>query len=126
MKLNGKICVMVAGSVLGFLLLPGVSWGQRTYVPYQPPGGSPISPALDYARIDTSPLGNPYYSFVQPTRQMQAGMNQMQRQLQQQQTTIGDLKNQLLLQTQNPGMQPTGTGATFLNYSHYYRFPQRR
>lgn len=88
------------------------SYGGR----YSSPYGPTLSPYLDYFRRDTGVL-DPYNAFIRPRRQLQ---NQLADMAQQQQV------ENVRLQQQIQGIRaataaPTGTGGTFLNYSHYYR-----
>jgi hypothetical protein len=82
---------------------------------YRPPGGSPLPRQLDYFRRDVGVL-DPYNTFVAPRRQLDRSLQQLQtRQLQDEQRT-----SQSLSQMRQSTAAPTGTGATFMNYSHYY------
>lgn len=82
---------------------------------YRPPGGSPLPRQLDYFRRDVGVL-DPYNTFVAPRRQLDRSLQQMQvRQQQEEQRT-----SQSLSQIRQSSAAATGTGATFMNYSHFY------
>jgi len=82
---------------------------------YRPPGGSPLPRQLDYFRRDVGVLDR-YNTFVAPRRQLDRSLQQLQaRQQQDMQGT-----QQSLSQIRQSTAAPTGTGATFMNYSHYY------
>ena len=88
------------------------SYGGR----YSSPYGPTLSPYLDYFRRDTGVL-DPYNTFIRPRRQLQ---NQIADIVQQEQSETARLQQQIQgIRAAEAG--PTGTGATFLNYSHYYR-----
>ncbi|HZL90632.1 MAG TPA: hypothetical protein VFB96_19850 [Pirellulaceae bacterium] len=88
------------------------SYGGRYTSPY----GPTLSPYLDYFRRDTGAL-DPYNAFIRPRRQLQ---NQLADMAQQERTETARLQQQIQ-GVREAAAQPTGTGATFLNYSHYYR-----
>jgi hypothetical protein len=88
------------------------SYGGRYRAPY----GPTISPYLDYFRRDTGVL-DPYNAFIRPRRQLENQLGQMAQE---------DRAANVRLQQQIQGIRestaaPTGRGATFMNYSHYYR-----
>jgi hypothetical protein len=88
------------------------SYGGR----YSSPYGPTLSPYLDYFRRDTGVL-DPYNAFIRPRRQLQ---NQIGNIVQQEQAENARLHQQIQGIRAAQGA-PTGTGATFMNYSHYYR-----
>jgi ATP phosphoribosyltransferase regulatory subunit HisZ len=83
---------------------------------YSSPYGPTLSPYLDYFRRDTGVL-DPYNTFIRPRRQLQ---NQLADIVQQEQSETARLQQQIQ-GIREAEARPTGTGATFLNYSHYYR-----
>ena len=82
---------------------------------YRPPGGSPIPAALDYFRRDVGVL-DPYNTFVAPRRQL---YSQLQTLNQQEQADFQAAQSQISSVRQSAAA-PTGVGARFMNYSHYY------
>jgi len=86
---------------------------------YRPPAGSTMPRALDYFRRDVGVL-DPYNTFVAPRRQLDRNLQLLQRQedynAQRAEQGISQLNSQIKQST----AAPTGTGATFMNYSHYY------
>lgn len=86
---------------------------------YRPPAGPTITPYLDYFNAPISPLLENYHTYVRPRadlrnrlRGLDTAMTQQQRQLDQ---LSGDFQ-----QLSSSRAAPTGTGSTFMNYSHYY------
>ena len=83
---------------------------------YASPYGPTLSPYLDYFRRDTGVL-DPYNTFIRPRRQLQ---NQLDDIVQQERAETTRLQQQIQ-GIRESGAAPTGTSATFLNYSHYYK-----
>ena len=96
-----------------------VAPGQTPLRRYSPPGGPTLTPYLDYYRADLSTLPNPYQSFIVPQRQMQRNMYDLARN---QQADVRKIESDIK-QIRAAAAAPTGVGASFQNYSHYYRFP---
>jgi hypothetical protein len=90
------------------------SYGGRYYSPY----GPTLSPYLDYFRRDTGVL-DPYNAFIRPRRQLQ---NQLADAAQQAQVETTKLQQQVQ-GVKEAQAHPTGVGAGYLNYSHYYKLP---
>ena len=91
---------------------PYRSYGGR----YRSPYGPTMSPYLDYFRRDSGVL-DPYNTFIRPRQQLQDQIGQMAQE---------ERAANIRLQQQIQGIReetaaPTGRGATFMNYSHYYR-----
>jgi hypothetical protein len=82
---------------------------------YSSPYGPTLSPYLDYFRRDTGVL-DPYNAFIRPRRQLQ---NQLANIVEQEQAENARLRQQIQ-GVRAAEAAPTGTGGTFLNYSHYY------
>lgn len=82
---------------------------------YRPPAGSPLPRQLDYFRADVGVL-DPYNTFVAPRKRLDQNL----RQLASQQYADEQRTQQSLSMIRQAGVAPTGTGATFMNYSHYY------
>ena len=96
------------------------AWGQVSRVPrYRPPAGATMPRALDYFRQDVGAL-DPYNTFVAPRRQLDRNLQALQQQedynTRRSQQEISQINSQIRQST----AAPTGTGATFMNYSHYY------
>jgi hypothetical protein len=85
------------------------------YPRYAPPAGSPFPEALNYFRRDVGVL-DPYNTFVAPRRQLESDLARMQQQQQLNYSRNRAAIDQLRL---SPAA-PTGTGATYMNYMHYY------
>lgn len=102
--------------VVLLLILLDATVASAQYPRYRPPGGPTMPRALDYFRQDVGVL-DPYNTFVAPRRRLDSDLAFMRRQQQlnarQTQGAIQQLRESVAA--------PTGTGATFMNYSHYYR-----
>jgi len=78
-----------------------------------------LSPYLDLFRRQEGVLDN-YNQFVRPKVNLQRTLNEQDRQLRRQGQQIRAI-NSAWSQAQRTGtMAPTGTGAAFFNYSHFY------
>jgi hypothetical protein len=86
---------------------------------YQPPAGPTITPYLDYYNLPTSPLLSNYQNYVRPRAELRANLNQLGTAVNRQNERLDLLQNDFQQLTPS-GAAPTGTGSTFLNYSHYY------
>ena len=88
---------------------------------YQPPAGHTLPSQLNYFRRDVGLLDQ-YNTFVQPQRQLEQRLRQMtQQQLDDYRSAQRQIEQ--IKQIRPTDAAPTGTGAGFLNYSHYYRLP---
>ena len=85
---------------------------------YVPPAGRTLPEELNYFRRDTGVLDQ-YNGFIAPLRQLD---NQL-RTMQQQQQTDFQSAQRAISQIRTSQAAPTGAGAGFMNYSHYYRMP---
>jgi hypothetical protein len=107
--------------LLGWAWVFGVmvwtSPGEAQVPRYMPPAGGPMPSQLNYFRFDglTPLLGN-YNGIVSP---MQAYDYQLQQMRQEQRTAMRSVEREFA-QIRQSQAAPTGVGATFMNYSHYY------
>jgi hypothetical protein len=107
---------MALAASAGILLAAACSSSAFGQVPrYTPPGGSPLPAALDYFRRDVGVL-DPYNTFVAPRRQLN---NQLQAITARQQAGFRAAEAQISALRESSAA-PTGVGAGFMNYSHYY------
>ena|SRR5438874_9200408 len=85
---------------------------------YMSPAGSPIPNALNYFRFDgLTPLLDSYRGVVVPQQNLSY---QLQSMTAREQTDFRTTQRSLQdIRESEAG--PTGVGATFMNYSHYYR-----
>lgn len=114
--------IQLAGVVFALVLLPQLpAAAQQRIERYQPPSRPTLSPYLDLFRQDSG-LVDPYNAFVVPRRRMEAQARQFQSEIGAQQRTINQLQGELqgALQMRPTGARPTGTGGTFMNFSHFY------
>lgn len=88
----------------------------RTY-PYAP--GPALSPYLDYFRTPTGPLDS-YHEFVRPRLQLQQRLRQQQQQIRRQAQDLRALDERIIPPQRSETTAPTGTGAGFLQHSHFY------
>lgn len=107
-----RLTSISAGMVLA-LAMSSSALGQ---VPrYRPPGGPTMPRALDYFRRDVGVL-DPYNTFVAPRRQLDRNLQTLQAREEYNTQRVEKELSQIRKST----AAPTGTGATFMNYSHYY------
>lgn len=92
---------------------------QTPYRRYAPPAGPTITPYLNYFRRDVGAVGDPYNAFIVPRRQLDAQVYQ----LNQQQQTDFQTNQRQIRQMRETTAVPTGTGAGFMFFSHYYPQP---
>jgi hypothetical protein len=116
MKTIGIYCVIVPLMTM----MTSASYGQRPLRRYMPPAGPTITPYLNYYRADLSTLPSSYQSFIVPQEQAQRNLYELSRN---QQADFRKIEGQIK-EVRASSAAPTGVGATFLNYSHYYRLPQ--
>ncbi len=103
---------------------------QSYYGPSYRPSRPTISPYFQLYNRNSSPVGN-YHGFVRPRQQVyrsfqqQNRTNQQQNRINQRQSSdLRSLGQQVLSIRESGSLRPTGTGSTFMNYSHYYNFRQ--
>jgi len=88
------------------------------YPRYVPPAGRTLPNELNYFRRDVGLLDQ-YNGFVAPFRQLD---NQL-RTMQDQQRADFKSAEKAISQIRSSQAAPTGVGAGYMNYSHYYRLP---
>jgi len=86
---------------------------------YQPKAGPTLPSQLSYFRRDVGLLDQ-YNTFIQPQRQLEAQLRQMNEQ------QLADYRSaqrqiEQIKEIRPSGAAPTGVGAGYLNYSHYYQ-----
>ena len=102
------------------MLVSSISVAQTPLRRYQPPAGPTITPYLNYYRADLSTLPSPYESFVVPQQRLQRNLYELGRN---QQADFRKVESEIQ-QVRTSTAAPTGVGASFLNYSHYYQSGQ--
>lgn len=107
--------------VLLVLAASPVAFGQRPLRRYQPPAGPTMSPYLNYNRPDFTTLPSDYQSFIVPQQRLQRNLYDLART---QQADFRKIEKDIQ-QVRNSAAAPTGTGAGFMNYSHYYPSRQK-
>ena len=78
-----------------------------------------LSPYLDYFRAPTGPLDS-YHEFVRPRMNLQKTLARQDRELRTQSRELRTLNSQWGEAQRTGTIAPTGTGAGFFNYSHFY------
>jgi len=85
---------------------------------YVPPAGRTLPNELNYFRRDVGVLDQ-YNGFVAPFRQLDYQLRNMQDQ----QRADFKTAEKAISQIRTSQAAPTGVGAGYMNYSHYYRLP---
>jgi hypothetical protein len=108
-------------TTLAFLVLPQANVEAQQRVERYQPARPALSPYLELFRQDSGVV-DPFNAFVEPRRRLQSQSRQFQREIAGQQTTINELQRQVQgqIEIRPTGARPTGTGATFMNHSHYF------
>ena len=120
-RLNMRNGCFIAAAicVLGLLDPAHDAFAQKPYRRYAPPAGPTITPYLNYFRQDTGGVGDPYNAFIAPRRQLDSQLSM----LAQQQQADERATQQQLGQLRQAVAAPTGTSASHMNFSHYYKMP---
>jgi hypothetical protein len=102
--------------------------GQERFRPQAPSRSyspSPtLSPYLDYFRAPQGPLDS-YHEYVRPKIDLRNTLAQQDRQMRAQAQGLRALNNDWSRAQRTGTLAPTGTGAGFFNYSHFYPGRQR-
>ncbi len=110
--------VLTAAILAGGTILAQPAAGQApmTYAPQSPA----VSPWMGLWQQNTGALDN-YHTFVQPQMEVNAALQMQGAALNRQAARLQALNNDIAQPQRNPGgMVPTGQGATFMSYSHYF------
>jgi len=78
-----------------------------------------FSPYLQLFRSDPGPLGQ-YHSWVRPRQQLQRTLGRQSAAIRSQQRSVQNLQGEVSRFGTTGPTRATGTGSTFMNYSHYY------
>jgi hypothetical protein len=92
--------------------------GRRSAPTRFQPSRPTVSPYMNLFRRDRGPIPN-YHLYVRPLQQQRAFNEQQQIAIERQGVAVGQLQ-QNLMQVQRAATAPTGIGASFRNFSHYY------
>jgi len=112
--------LLLAGCVAVVLYSTPSAFGQSQHYSPNYAARPVLSPWLDMFRDDPGPLPN-YHQFVRPRQQLQRTLAYQNAALQTQGTEIRAMQQRAYQAGQRPdGVMPTGTGAVFMNYSHFY------
>ncbi|MBN1589432.1 MAG: hypothetical protein JW888_07950 [Pirellulales bacterium] len=117
MKVRCLVSVFLTASL--FLSCAASAHAQQGGRKYFRPPSPTISPWMDLFRKDPGPLDN-YHSFVRPKQRVYDALGRQNFEIQQQQAQTRDLGQELSRFERASLARPTGTGSTFMNYSHYY------
>jgi hypothetical protein len=107
--------VLICGAA--FSAAPSAEAQQR-YTPYQPSTPT-ISPWMNLYQRNPGPLDN-YNTYVRPQIQLRDTLQQQDARIQRQGNSIHLLGQEVTEIQQEPTVRPTGSGAGYMNYSHYY------
>ena len=107
------------GLVVAFAVAGGVSPVEAQSSRYYRPPRPTFSPWFSLFQRNTGPLDN-YHSFVRPEQRLFRTLQDQGMALEQQRTRVGALGQQMTQLERPSTVRPTGTGSTFMNYSHYY------
>jgi hypothetical protein len=111
------VAAMAVGFTSGRCLGQGAG-GRRPGPTRFQPSRPTVSPYLNLFRRDTGPIPN-YHLYVRPIQRQQA-FNDQQQLLNLQQGMEMQQLQENLIQVQRSATGPTGIGAGFRNFSHYY------
>src|SRR5262245_23148145 len=107
-----------SSAILAVALFAIAGEASAQYPRYVPPAGRTLPDELNYFRRDVGLLDQ-YNGFIAPIRQLENRLNTMQVQ----QRTDFQAAQRAISQIRTSQAAPTGAGAGFMNYSHYYRMP---
>ncbi len=112
-----RIPLVAALFVMGVVFfLPQSSLAQRARYGFSRP---PMSDWLNLERRDTGLLDS-YNANVRPQQQLRQTLNRQQAAIQRQNAGMRSLGQRLSAFERPQRVRATGTGSTFMNYSHYY------
>ena len=104
-------------AILSLLILTSSdTLAQRPFRRYQPPAGPTMSPYQNYYRPDISTMPSSYQSFIVPQQRLERNLYDLS---QSQQADFRKVESDIK-QVRTSTAAPTGVGAIFQNYSHYY------
>ncbi len=112
-RLQLGLAVLVACVVLSSAR---AAHAQRGYTPYRRPT---LSPWLNLYRRDSGPLDS-YHMFVRPEIRLRETLQRQQANIRRQGAGLNSLGQQMTRYEREGPVRPTGTGSTFMNYSHFF------
>ncbi len=115
--MNRMIGLLTIAAVSVALLAVSSADAQRPW-PYRP-GRPTISPYMNLYRANPGPVDN-YHLYVRPQQQLLNTLQWQDQALQQQGAHLQSLRQEVSGFGQRRIATPTGIGAGFMNYSHYY------
>ena len=123
MRFIGFVVPVTRALIVGCLVLAAGEVLAQGPARYTPPAGPTLPRELNYFRRDVGVLDQ-YNAFVYPQLQMN---NQLQQLAAQQQLNYRSTQRQIneLKEVRPSDAAPTGIGATFMNYGHYYNLRPR-
>jgi hypothetical protein len=114
--MNFRASALAMAIVAATATLPSDASGQG----YVSPGGPTITPYLDYFSLPVGPWQDNYHTFVRPKAELRSNLSRLGTAVNQQGRRLNQLGNDLQQLETSSRAAPTGTGSTFMNYSHYY------
>ncbi len=114
-----RLSVLIASGVMLFAVQQ--TEAQQRPTRYQSPSGPTLSPYLLYSRRPLGVVDN-YHAFVRPRVQLRSTLSTQDRRISQLDGNVRDVQRDVrtLSGVRPSGVAPTGTGSSYLNYSHYY------
>jgi hypothetical protein len=101
--------------LLAIVTSPDWAGAQTTYRPSSPT----FSPWLNLYQRNSGPL-DPYHTMVLPRFQLRNTLQQQASEIDLNSSMINTNGQQLSQIQEQGGVEPTGTGSVFMQYSHYY------
>jgi hypothetical protein len=115
-----RMATFLAAFVLAAIVFSAAPAWAQGYTPQRPV----LSPWLQLEQTNTGPLDN-YHTYVQPQIQLNETLRAQNAAIERQQVGLQNLSDQMISpQGRTAAMGPTGQGASFMNYGHY--FPVQR
>ncbi len=106
--------------ILAVVFLAGGTIFTQTAAAQYSPQRPTVSPWMGLWQRNTGALDN-YHTFVQPQMELNKTLQMQGSALNRQETGLQDLNYEMMQPQGNRStMMPTGQGATFMSYSHYY------
>lgn len=113
-SLRGVLTFVVLCAALS-QLQPALAQRRRSSRPSTPA----LSPYLNLYRRDGAAVDN-YNAYVRPEQELRDMFRRQQVAVDRQNATIRSLEQDVFRFERTGTLSPTGTGAVFMNYSHYY------
>ncbi len=121
MKLQQHLFRLATVAAVSVIVVAASTASAQGPARYYSPSGPTLPSQLNYFRRDVGLLDQ-YNTFVQPRQQLDFQFQQLQAQ-QAADFRATQRKFEQLKEVRPSDAAPTGVGATYMNYLHYYRLP---